>query len=209
MPDLRDDDATPAPVDGTRIVSLPAQRPATMPPGGFRSLLQTEGTQILAHPDQLAASAPVQPAWDGTRMLELPPAAPVLEDRTARLQSLAPHDSTQPLPPMPAEAVMPLAPLPVAPSPMPVAPMPAMPRAPAPMPFMQVESTMPDTVVPDVVRAQLGMPVMPPRAPEPYVPRPLPDPPREEPAAHPALLVMVVVAAGSVLGLIAWGVLHS
>lgn len=87
----------------------------------------------------------------------------------------------------------------------PVAPVAAPVAQPLNLPFA-IESTMPDTALPEAMRASIAAMGPPPRASQP-IPPPM-APPRDEGGAHPALIVTVVVAAGAVLGLVLWGMLQ-
>jgi serine/threonine-protein kinase len=137
-----------------------------------------EGTAVLAHPDQLAAPRDESTTWEGTRMLEAPPPEVILPTHE--------DEHTQPVPPVAAPVVQPVA-------------------QPLNLPFA-IESTMPDTALPEAMRASLAAMGPPPRASRPM---PSPSPARiDESGAHPALIVMVVVAAGAVLGLVLWGMLQ-
>ncbi len=192
MIDGERDDAAP---DGTQIVAMPRRREAR--PSPSQGFFRPEGTMVLAHPDQLASPREDDAStWDGTRALEAPP--PDAHDSMA--------DATGPLPTLPqledATAPVPVLAAPVAPAP----------PAPANLPFtlVAIESTMPDTSVPVALRAPPAA-GPPPRASDPMT-HTIPLAARattNDPGAHPALIALVVVAAGAVLGLILWGVLHS
>ncbi len=188
------DERAALPVDGTRIVAVPERKSSA--PATSRSFFRHEGTAVLAHPDQLAAPRGEVSTWDSV-LVEAP--TPDFE---------APgQDTTQPVPREELRANRSL--------PEPLTQVAA--QAPQVAPrgegfnLATIESTMPDVAMPDPLRAALASQPLPPRRIDPHGLTTPPPPPRPEESdnVHPALLALVVVAGGVVLGLVLWGFLHS
>lgn len=191
---------TEALADGTRIVAVPERMPTLAP--SRRGFFRTEGTAVLAHPDQLAAPRLDQSVWEGARAIDGPlPGVPspdaTVPLRREALAAVAAALSTVHTPTAPFKAPAPDAPNPAAPT---------------TFPLSTVESTMPDTAMPDPLRAAIAAPPLP-RRPSEVEPFRLRPPPKAAQAdsetAHPILIVLVVVAGGVVLGLVAWGLMHT
>jgi len=151
--------------------------PAAAPAGFFRA----EGTAVLAHPDQLASARDDVSASEANAFAPPRPVAAPPPPVTAPPPPVAPLPPVSPLPPLSAGA-----------------------------PFMlAVETTQPEIAVPPLAPA-IGAP--PPRishvAPVAARAGEPDEPPTDaELLAHRALLGVVVIAGGAVLGLIIWGVM--